>query len=294
MCIADERPRRVHKVATLTGNEDETLIMGVTLLGDRIYVVCFRSDVIAVFTSQQPFRRLQDIVVNGLQGPLDIAASVNIGCLYVCDGVSLAVWRLSVADGAVVQWLTGLCALLVSVTSEDKVVLLVMVDAQGSWDECNVTWLGEVHVYITDAVMETVIKLSPDITSPLSVVMTTRKTLIVSYGMPWHEVNGVCEVDMTGRVWKVFGSTPGHDVDKLNMPLRVSLDDKERVIVADRNNRRVMLLNKRLTSPRILLTWHPQSPSDEADAPLRLHYDSHTGSLLVGLLSGHVEVYKLK
>ena len=81
MCVVDERPHRVNKVATLTVNDDEAFIAGVTLLGDRIYVVCKDSDVITVFTSQQPFRRLQDIVVNGngLLRPTDIAASVNIG-----------------------------------------------------------------------------------------------------------------------------------------------------------------------------------------------------------------------
>jgi len=293
LCVVDDRPCRVHKVATLTVNEDETLVVGVTVLGDRIYVVSRMSDVITVFTSQQPFRRLQDIVVNGLLYPVDIAASVNIGCLYLSDTDSVVVWRISVNDGAVVQWLTGLRARSVSVTSDDKVVLLVAVDIQGSVNERNSTWRGQVHVYSPDTVIETLITLSPDITSPWSVIMRTRKTFIVSYGVPWHEVNGVCEVDTTGRVLKAFGSSPGRDVGQLNMPRRVSLDDKERVIVADTNNRRVMLLNKQLTSSRILLTWHQQSLGDEADAPCTQYYDHHTGTLLVGLWSGHVDVYKI-
>lgn len=293
MCVIDERPRGVQKVATITVNEDETDIAGVTVLGDRIYVVSYMSDVIAVFTLQQPFRRLQDIVVNGLQKPFDIAASVNIGCLYVIDCVSVPVWRISVDDGAVVQWLTELDALSVSVTSEDKVVLLVMVDKEGSWDEHSATWLGEVRVYSPDTVMETVITLSPDVTGPLSVVMTTMKTFIVTYGISWHNINGVCELDMTGRVLKAFGSSPGCDVGQLNSPWHVSLDAKERVIVADCGNSRVLLMNKQLSSPRVLLTWHPQLPSDEDDYPMTLDYDDHTGCLLVGLESGHVDVYKV-
>jgi len=123
--------------------------------------------------------------------------------------------------------------------------------------------------------------------------LTTRNTFIVSHGAPWHQVNRVCEVDMTWRVLKAFGSSPGSDVDQLNVPLYVSLDD-ERILVADRGNNRLLQLNKQLTSPRILLSWHPQSLNDEADAPWTLHYDSHIGSLLVGLESGHVDVYKLK
>ena len=104
----------------------------------------------------------------------------------------------------------------------------------------------------------------------------------------------VCEVDMTGRVLKSFGSTPGNGVGQLivGLPVRVSLGDKERVIVADRLNERMLLLNKQLTSPRVLATWRPQS-DDDTRGPVSLHYDSHTGSLLVGWTSGHIDMYKL-
>ena len=294
VCCAGERPRRVHKVVRLRVNECETFITGVTSLGDRIYVVCKRSNVIAVFTSHQPFRRLQDIVVHGLLDPFDITASVNNGCLYVPDPGSLSVWRINVDSGAVAQWLTGLAAWSVSVTFDDRVVVLVVVDIQLVRGRgCFWTWRHEVHVYRADALMEAVVKLSPDITLPHSVIMTTRKTFIVSHGYRPHEMHRVCEVDMTGRVLKSFGSTPGNDVGQLNAPLRVSLDDEERVIVADCDNDRVLLLNKQLTSPHVLVTWSPQS-DDDVRRPERLHYDSHTGRLLVGLRSGHVDVYKLK
>ena len=52
------------------------------------------------------------------------------------------------------------------------------------------------------------------------------KTFIVSYGSEWHEMNRVCEVDMTGRMLKAFGSSPGEGVGQLNMPSHVSLDDE--------------------------------------------------------------------
>jgi len=292
VCCAGERPSRVHKVTRLRVSENETIITGVTSLGDRIYVVCKLSNVIAVFTSHQPFRRLQDIVVHGLRFPSDIAVSVNIDCLYVPDLLSRSVWRINVDSGAVAQWLTGLIAFSVLLTPDDRVVLLVVVDIQRVGGRIP-TWAGEVHVYRADAVMEAVVKLSPDITSPRSVIMTTRKTFIVSHGRGPHEMHRVCEVDMTGRVLKSFGSTPGNDVGQLDIPWHVSLDDEERVIVADTFNDRVLLMNKQLTSPRVLATWRPQS-RDDARGPQRLHYDSHTGRLLVGLYTGHVDVYKLK
>jgi len=282
------RPSHVHRVARLRLSEVKTIITGVTLLVNRIYVVCFMSNVIRVFTSHQPLRRLQDIVVDGLGWPYDIAACVNAGCLYVTDPGSRSVWRISVDSGAVVQWLTGLEAWTVSVTSEDRVVLLVPVDVPLHEDE--VACRDEVHVYSPEAMREAVINLSPDI-NPQSVVMTTRKTLIVSHGWDEDEMHRVCEVDMTGRVLKSFGSTRGSGNGQLYSPAGVSLDDEERVIVADTGKNRVLLLNKQLTSARVLMTWQSD---DDASEPWSLHYDSHTGSLLVGLSSGHVDIYKLK
>ena len=140
---------------------------------------------------------------------------------------------------------------------------------------------------------ETVIKLSRYITAPHCVVMTTRKTFIVSYGCEWHEMNRVCEVDMTGRMLKAFGSTPGDGVGQLNTPHSVSLDDDERIIVADGLNQRVLLLSKQLILQRVLVTWRPPSPSDAA-RPGRLHYDSHSGRLLVGLYNGQIDIYQLR
>jgi len=268
------------------------MIIGVTSLGDRIYVVCHESNVIAVFTSHQPFRRLQDIVVHGFLYATDIAASASTSCLYVPDLLSRIVWRVNVDSGAVVQWLSGVPVMAVSVTSEDRIVLLVTIDYQRVDDGRWTTWRGEFHVCSPEAVTEAIVKLSPDITLPWSVVMTTRKTIVVSHGMTKHEMHRVCEVDMTGRVLKSFGSTPGYGVGQLSAPFCVSLDDKERVVVADFRNHRVLLLNKQLTSPRVLATWRSQS-HDDTGGPQRLHYDSHTGSLLVGLTSGHIDIYKL-
>jgi len=193
----------------------------------------------------------------------------------------------------VAEWSEGKVS--VSVTSEEKLVLLVAVDKQGSLEERNFTHYCEIHVYSSGAVKETVIKLSRDITIPWCAVMTTRKTFIVSYGYPWHEMNRVCQVDMTGHMLNAFGSAPGEGVGQLNWPCHLSLDDEERIIVADNGNNRVLLLNKQLMLQRVLVTWNdPQSLSDSAKNPFRLHYDRHSGRLLVGLDSGHVDIYQLR
>jgi len=268
-------------------------VMGVTTLNDKIFVVYRELPFIVVYMSQQPYTRLPNISINGLKLPLAIATGSS--CLYVSDEGSVAIWRVKAADNKVDQWLSGVWAHTVSVTSEEKLVLLVVVDAQGSDEERNRIHYCEIHVYSSGAVKETVIKLSRNITSPWCAVMTTRKTFIVCYGAEWHEMNRVCEVDMTGHMLKAFGSAPGEGVGQLNTPFHLSLDDEERIIVADCRNHRVLLLNKQLMLQRVLVTWNdPQSLTDDARDPVTLHYDRHSGRLLVGLVSGHIDIYQLR
>jgi len=277
-------------VARLTYREQRA-VMGMTTLNNKIFVIYSELPFIAVYMSQQPYTPLPNISINGMKNPWDIAAGSR--CLYVIDPRSVAIWRVKAADSKVDQWLSGVKAVSVSVTSEEKLVLLVGVDGQGSVKERNKTWHGEIQIYSRGAVKETVIKLSLDITAPHCVVMTTRKTFIVSYGYPWHEMNRVCEVDMTGHMLKAFGSTPVDGVGQLKEPHNVSLDDDERIIVAYTLKHRLLLLDKQLMLQRVLVMWHPQSRSD-AGWPVRLHYDSHSGRLLVGLVNGHLDIYQLR
>jgi len=285
---------RIDLVRRLTYRE-RLPVFGVTTLNNKIFVVYQKLPFIVVYMSDEPYTQLPDISINGLKYPYDIAAGSS--CIYVSDlgsNANPAMWRLKAADSKVDQWLSGLAVASISVTSEEKLVLLVLADKQGSPEETHLTHRCDIQIYSPGALKETVIKLSRDINSPRRVVMTTRKTFIVCYGSPWHEMNRVCEVDMTGRMLKAFGSAPGEDVGQLNMPCYVSLDDEERIIVADSLNNRVLLLSKQLMLQRVLVTPHRRPHSKEVWGPARLHYDSPSGKLLVGLVPGHVDIYQLR
>jgi len=269
-------------------------VRGVTTLNNKIFIIYYELPYIVVYMSHEPYTRLRNIYIKGLRHPRDIAAGSS--CLYMSDTGIDAIWQVNAADSKVdIQvWLSGLKAMSVSVTSEEKLVLLVKIDMiEGSVEERSLNYHGEIHIYSAGAVKETVIKLSPDIVSPFCVAMTTGKTFIVSYGLELHEMNRVCEVDMNGLVLKAFGSAPGKDVGQLNTPLRVSLDGDDRIMVTDTYNQRVLLLNKELVLQRVLVTWHQRSHYVDAGYPFRLHYDSHSGKLLVGLGTGQLDIYQL-
>ena len=72
-----------------------------------------------------------------------------------------------------------------------------------------------------------------------------------------------------------------------------SLNDEE-IVVADTHNDRLLLLNQQLMLQQVLVTWHPQSRSEDACGPFRLHCDSPSGRLLVGLANGHLDIYQLR
>ena len=132
---------------------ERRLVFGVTTLNNKIFVVYRELPFIVVYMSQQPYTRLPNISINGLKLPHDIAAGSR--CLYVSDLGSDAIWRVKAADSKVDQWLSGVWAVSVSVTSEEKLVLLVAVDGQGSAEEPNMTRFGEIPVSYTHLTLPT-------------------------------------------------------------------------------------------------------------------------------------------
>ena len=81
------------------------MVFGLTRLRDKLYVIHRKSDTIVVYEAESPYTRLQDIPVNGLKHPSDMAACVNSGSLYIADSMT-AVWRIGVSEKSVEKWKT--------------------------------------------------------------------------------------------------------------------------------------------------------------------------------------------
>jgi len=120
-------------------------VMGVATLNNKIFVVYAELTFIVVYQSHEPYTRLADIPIDGLKKPFDIAAGCS--CLYVSDPRSDTIWRVKADDAGVDRWLSGAGAMGVSVAAEEKLVLLVAVDAKGSWEERSLNNAGEIHIY---------------------------------------------------------------------------------------------------------------------------------------------------
>lgn len=289
VCVAACRPFRLQpRLLQTLGTGQRGGVTGLTKLTNRVYIVYRKSDTISVYNSeQQPFTQLRSIHVNGMKDPTDMAASVNSNCLYVADWVSRCVWRVR-ADHKVDKWIDGVNALGLSVTSEGHLVILIVTDLQGS--RANVTCRGRVEVYGVDKLKLTVLKLPHDVGNPWRALQTSANTFIVSHGTEWTALHRVVEVNNEGSIVTSHGGPRGNGMGQLDSPYHIALDADERVFVADCLNSRVLLFSRKLNIERVLLTW---SRADDVYWPTRLHYDTETSQLAVGLGTGHVEIYNL-
>jgi len=82
----------------------------------------------------------------------------------------------------------------------------------------------------------------------------------------------VSEVNTEGQVLRQFSGS-------LGWPPRIAIDSQGHILVADWNNRRILLLDAQLALRRVILDEHQLNDK----RPRRLCYVEQSGQLLVGL-----------
>jgi len=71
-------------------------VIGVAVLKNELFVACLWSNTIKVFNSRPPFSRQEDIQVEGLNDPTDIAVCKTKSSLFISDrGTECAIWRVN-------------------------------------------------------------------------------------------------------------------------------------------------------------------------------------------------------
>jgi len=195
-----------------------------------------------------------------VSGLLDIAACERMSQLYVADWE--CVWRVSPDGDDIERWLPklpsnllGPCTL--SVTSSRLLVTsfmdnqLIHLDAGG--DE-----LRRVPL--------------PDYMYPSHAVESPSGTFIVGDGNTQRDQYQVSEVNTEGQVLRQFSGSP------LGQFLHIAADSRGNIIVADRDYRRILLLDAKLALRRVIMDEHQLNYRQ----PFRLCYMEQSGQLLVG------------
>jgi len=246
-------------------------VVGVTQLHDVVLVVCHKSSTILRFNATT-HQRLTDVVVKDLKDPRDIAACEQTSHVYVAEREK-CIWRMS-ADGADIKhWLPKspddtFTPWTLSVTSTRLLVTplyteqLMQFDADGNE-------LRRVDL--------------PDYMDPLHMipehaVESPAGTFIVGHYTQLEQYQ-VSEVNTGGEVLRQF---TGSRLSSLSEPPHVAVDSHGNIFVADREYRRISLLDADLTLRRVIIDEHQLNYKE----PRRLCYREQSGQLLVGFWEG--------
>jgi len=242
-------------------------VEGVTQLHDVVFVVCYKSSTILRFDATT-HQRLTDIVVKDLKFPLDIAACEQTSHVYVAE-LAKCIWRVS-ADGADMKhwlpkspddtfkpWSLSVTSTRLLVTSLDTKQLMQF-DADGNE-------LRRVHL--------------PGYMDPHHAVESPTGTFIVGHINTQLKQRQVSEVNAGGEVLRQF---TGSRLSPLSEPTHVAVDSHGNIFVADRDNRRILLLDADLTLRRVIIDKHQLNYK----RPWRLCYREQSGQLLVALYEG--------
>ena len=242
-----------------------------TQLRDVVYIVCRESSSIVRFNAATR-GRLTDIDVNDLREPWDIVACEQTFQLYVPDSEN-CVWRVS-ADGADIKlwWIKSSTdkfrPLTLSLSSTRLLLIshfskqLMQLDSLG--DE-----LRRVQL--------------PDNMEPFHAVESPTTTFIVSHYNTEQKQCQISEVNTDGQVLRQF---TGSRLSPLGFTPHIAIDSRGNVFVAERDNRRILLLDSQLRLRRLIIDEHQLNK-----LPCRLCYREPTGQLLVGLLATNVTVF---
>lgn len=251
-------------------------INGITVLGTDLFVVTKRSQEIEVYDSKT-FQHQRNIKVTKMTDPMDIAASKDANCLYIVGRFSeetekSKVVRLDLEGNVLNQWSTdGKKGRLSTYGSN---AILCLLDKQ------------LIIEYSPDGASIITVRLSPaaNLKNPLHAIKVTGECFVVSHGDINDKLHRVCVVDLGGNVmkeckkWEKSIFAP-NACTTMEVPICL-LEDKERsIIVADRDNGRILLLSSMLKYKRKLVEGQQMLKG----SPVRLCFDDAQSKLFVAV-----------
>jgi len=247
-------------------------VVGVTQLHDVVYIVCVGSSTISRFNART-HQRLTDIDVRGLSSPIDIVVCERTSQIYVAGWIEKYIWRVSSDGEDIERWRPKYPSdtfkpYTLSVTSTGLLVT--------SPDTHQLIQFDEVGDELRRVQL-------PDDMGPRHAVESPTGTFIVSGYNGELKQYHVSEVNTGGEVLRQFS---GSRLLSLGLTEHVAVDSHGNILVADRDNHRILLLDAHLTLLRVIIDKHQFSECDNRPdrlRPRRLCYIEQSGQLLVGL-----------
>ena len=241
---------------------------GVASLGDDVFVVrCNSQQKIEVYDAKTfVFRR--HIKVPGLgEYPYGCAVCPHNRCLYASDFDNHSVHRVELSGAnAVMKWSVGRCPVGLSVNSDQNLLVV-------SRDE------RKLQKFTTVGTLLQNIQLHAGIGNPWHAVQLPTGQFLVSHSGSLHRV---CLVGADGAVVRSYGGQKGSQLTQMNEPAGLAVDGEGRVLVAEWDNNRLLVIDQSLSSA------HEMSVGVHGGlkGPYSLCYDQSRRRLYIGERAG--------
>jgi len=172
--------------------------------------------------------------------PFDLGSCNINNCLYIFDfkgdDQPKEILRVDLNGKLVKKWSTGYNYGLLSVTNEPSIILAVFNN-------------HVIKEYSPSGPLIREVNLSTyaNILNPHCAIKLANGQFVVSHGcVRGNGQHGVCMVDERGKLTKMFGGKRGSTVVQMKEPVCLFVYGNGSVLVADRDNCRVLLLNSDL------------------------------------------------
>jgi len=242
-------------------------VRGVTSLGDNIFIVrrnCHNQIEVydaKTFTLQRP------IAFPVLADSFSLAACPHNNCLYASDYKNSCVCRVALSRcNAVKRLLVGREPLGLSVNSEHN--LLVVSRAE-----------KKLQIFTTDGTQLQSIQLQACIEYPRHAIqLPTGQFLVIQSG----SLHRVCLVGVDGVMVRSYGGQKGSQLTQMSRPASFAVDGEGRILVADRGNKRLLVIDQSLSSAHEMTVC----VDGGLNRPFSLWYDQSCRRLCIGVWTG--------
>jgi len=228
---------------------DGELVLGVTSLGEEIYLLRPKGiDLVEVYDVIS-YRLLRCLTVPNARGFIDMTSCANLLCLYISDWSVKCIHRLDL-HGNAERWPVSDEPKGLSVNANHNLIVTC-------------PEVRKIKEFSPRGELLRDVILPDDVTNPWHAIQLTSGQFIVCHGGSVDRVHRVCKISLDGRqVVQSHGGHWGSDTGQYDVPAHLAVDDNEFVFVADCRNRRVTLLSPTLEHVRQVvsrdqLKWQP-------------------------------------
>jgi len=241
---------------------------GVTSLGDDVFVVRYNSQQKIEVYDAKTFTLQRHITVPGLGGTsFGLEACPRNNCLYASDYFNAIVHRAELSgSNAVMKWSVAHRPLGLSVNSEHN--LLVVSEGE-----------SKLQIFTTRGTLLQNIQLQINIECPNHAVQLPTGQFLVSHVSLLH---GVCLVGVDGAVVRSYGGQRGSQLTQMNEPEGLAVDREGRVLVADWDKNRLLVIDQSLSSAHVMSVC----VDGGLDGPFSLWHDQSRRRLYIGEYTG--------